>query len=227
MLVDGVVDVLKSYGKKIKPELPRWHHSRDPYEWFVAELLLRRTIRTAAERAFEELISKYTNWKDLANARRSEIKDLVSCVGLGNQRSKHLLALASKILEDYDGSVPIKRDRLTELPGVGEYTTDAIHLYVHGLTAFPMDAGIQRALRRLDAKAIPENTEHTNPYQDPYLHQIATSLCQEVSSSDLAAVHRGTLAVSWKFCKKEEPICTECCLESVCEVGQASQNSLL
>ena len=66
---------LKIHGQAIGPYMP-WHLSLDPYKWLVAEQLLRRTTRVAAEKAYEAIIEKYPSWIELATANPDSIYEL-------------------------------------------------------------------------------------------------------------------------------------------------------
>lgn len=222
LILNQILPILAIRGEKIQDELPPWHQTRDAFDWLVAELLLRRTTRTAAEKAFNSLVSDFSTWKELNSASREQIAERVSWAGLGNQRSKQLSDLASVVVEHYAGAPPQDRKSLMELPGVGQYTADAIALYSFEAEIFPIDGGIQRVFRRVLGLPIPQKTQHTNPYQDPILKDISDLISSKCTSSEIILIHRGSLSVSWSLCKKQNPKCNYCPLISICDYAQIS-----
>ncbi len=207
-------DRLLEHGKDVGPFLP-WHHSADPYHWLVAEALLRRTTRTAAHKAFVSLIEAYPGWTALLAAPPEGIAERIAWVGLGNQRSRQLKALAKKIMEELDGVVPCTRDALLALPGVGLYVADAVMLYSCGREAFPIDANVKRVVRRVIGLPTPIGTRHSEPYRDPWLRRVVTHFLAVYEVSQLVDIHRGILHIAWVACKPR-PNHSLCPLRQVC-----------
>lgn len=63
---------LLEHGHSVVPFMP-WHQSDDKYRWLIAEVLLRRTTRTAVTRVFQEFVSAYPTWDDLGSATPPDI----------------------------------------------------------------------------------------------------------------------------------------------------------
>ena len=66
---------LRAYGEAVGYFMP-WHHTTDPYLWLVAEILLKRTTRTAASRVFTNLVGAYPTVTVLAVANQEDIAKL-------------------------------------------------------------------------------------------------------------------------------------------------------
>jgi A/G-specific adenine glycosylase len=201
-------------GKETGPFLP-WHFSNNSYNWLVAECLLRRTTRTAAEKAYSELINKYPSWSSLARADSSNIKSIIAWIGLGQQRSNQLKKLSKKVIDSYKGEVPKNRDKILALPGVGDYIADAVMLYVHKRKFFPRDSNIQRVIRRNLRRPTPIGTRHSTPYKDRVAQKYAEYVLRKYNIDGITCLHRGHLIVSWNFCRPK-PICSKCILEGSC-----------
>lgn len=201
-------------GHDIGPFLP-WHHSTDGFHWLVAECLLRRTTRSAAEKAYSSLIGTYTSWYSLADAPAQDIKAHIGWIGLGQQRSSQLKKLAEIIVERYGCSTPRTRKSLKGLPGIGDYIADAILLYVHRIKAFPIDPNIQRVMRRILGRPTSIGTRHSTPYKDPLLTDFSSYVRRKYLVDDLIKLHRGLLSVSWDVCRPK-PKCVACTLNSIC-----------
>ena len=121
-------------------DLP-WRRTRDPYAILVSEVMLQQT-------QVERIIPRYLRWlerwptaESLAAAPRSEV--IREWQGLGyNRRAVNLHRAAERIAE---AGWP---DDLTELPGVGRYTADAVARFAMEEEVLPVDVNVARVLER-------------------------------------------------------------------------------
>jgi A/G-specific adenine glycosylase len=121
-------------------DLP-WRHTRDPYAILVSEVMLQQT-------QVERVVPRYRRWLErwptveaLAREPRAEV--IREWQGLGyNRRAVSLHRAAQRITET---GWP---DDLTELPGVGRYTADAVARFALGKDVLPRDTNVRRVLER-------------------------------------------------------------------------------
>lgn len=108
------------------------------YELAVAEVLLQKTKAVDAEPVWRELISRYPTPASLADASRGDVRSVVRSLGLGNQRTARLIALAHSIV---DG---------TGLAGIGPYGRAVVCLSSgHDISAPPVDGNVARVMQRV------------------------------------------------------------------------------
>ena len=125
-----------------------WRRTRDPYAILVSEIMLQQT-------QVERVIPRYRRWLErwptvqaLAAASRSEV--IREWQGLGyNRRAVNLHRAAEQIA---DSGWP---DDLTELPGVGRYTADAVSRFALETDVLPVDVNVARVLERTGASFGP------------------------------------------------------------------------
>jgi A/G-specific adenine glycosylase len=128
-------------------DLP-WRHTRDPYAILVSEVMLQQT-------QVERVVPRYVRWLErwptaayLAAAPRSEV--IREWQGLGyNRRAVNLHRAAERIAES---GWP---DDLTELPGVGRYTADAVARFAMDANDLPVDVNVARVLERTGGRFGP------------------------------------------------------------------------
>jgi A/G-specific adenine glycosylase len=121
-------------------ELP-WRRTRDPYAILVSEVMLQQT-------QVERVIPRYLAWLQrwptvgaLAGATPGEV--IREWQGLGyNRRAVNLHRAARQIAE---AGWPAD---LTELPGVGRYTADAVAAFALGEPVVPEDTNVRRVQER-------------------------------------------------------------------------------
>src|SRR5439155_9165244 len=121
-------------------DLP-WRRTRDPYAILVSEVMLQQT-------QVERVIPRYLRWLErwptvdaLAAASAGDV--IRGWQGLGyNRRALNLHRSAQLVAE---AGWP---DDLTELPGVGRYTADAVRAFAFGEPVLPVDTNVRRVQER-------------------------------------------------------------------------------
>jgi A/G-specific adenine glycosylase len=121
-------------------DLP-WRRTRDPYAILVSEVMLQQT-------QVERVVPRYLRWLErwptveaLAAATPAEV--IREWQGLGyNRRALNLHRAAARI------AATGWPDDLTELPGVGRYTADAVACFAFGRDVLPVDTNVARVRDR-------------------------------------------------------------------------------
>jgi len=121
-------------------DLP-WRRTRDPYAILVSEVMLQQT-------QVERVVPRYRAWLErwptagaLATATAGEV--IREWQGLGyNRRALNLHRAATVIAAN---GWP---EDLTELPGVGRYTADAVSCFAFGRAVLPVDTNVARLRER-------------------------------------------------------------------------------
>ncbi|HYY76196.1 MAG TPA: A/G-specific adenine glycosylase [Gaiellaceae bacterium] len=142
-------------------DLP-WRRTRDPYAILVSEVMLQQT-------QVERVVPRYLAWlerwptvKALADAALGEV--IREWQGLGyNRRAVNLHRAAGRIAAE---GWP---DDLTELPGVGRYTADAVAAFALGEPVLPADTNVRR---------VQDRTEHVfGPGCGQALMDLGATVC--------------------------------------------------
>jgi A/G-specific adenine glycosylase len=142
-----VEGVLLAWYRANGRDLP-WRRTRDPYAILVSEVMLQQT-------QVERVVPRYVRWlerwptaESLAAAPRSEV--IREWQGLGyNRRAVNLHRASERIAES---GWP---DDLTELPGVGRYTADAVARFAMEANVLPVDVNVARVLERTGGRFRP------------------------------------------------------------------------
>jgi A/G-specific adenine glycosylase len=138
--VPGVREELLAWYRDNRRNLP-WRRTRDPYSILVSEVMLQQT-------QVERVVPRYQAWLDrwpTAEAlAAAPVADAIrEWQGLGyNRRALNLHRAAALIAA---GGWP---DDLTELPGVGRYTADAVACFAFERDVLPVDTNVARVRER-------------------------------------------------------------------------------
>jgi A/G-specific adenine glycosylase len=121
-------------------DLP-WRRTRDPYSILVSEVMLQQTQAARVVPRYLEWLDRWPTAGALAAAPPADV--IRAWQGLGyNRRALNLQRAARHVAER---GWP---DDLTELPGVGRYTADAIGCFALGRPVLPTDVNVARVLER-------------------------------------------------------------------------------
>ena len=121
-------------------DLP-WRQTRDPYAILVSEVMLQQTQVARVVPRFLAFLERWPNAEALAAASPAEV--IREWQGLGyNRRALNLHRAARRIAAE---GWP---EDLTELPGVGRYTADAVARFALDRPVLPVDTNVSRVLER-------------------------------------------------------------------------------
>lgn len=118
-----------------------WRKTDDPYEVFIAEILLGATPATKAEDIYVRFIDSYPDLGVLARAEKDELATLLEPLGLHNRRASAFVNIAQEL--DGEG-IPQTESELLGLPYVGPYTANATLCFGFGQRRAILDTNVIR-----------------------------------------------------------------------------------
>ena len=128
-------------------DLP-WRRTRDPYAILVSEVMLQQTQVARVVPRYLAWLDRWPSAEALAGAPLADV--IREWQGLGyNRRAVNLHRAAQRIAA---AGWP---DDLTELPGVGRYTADAVARFALDRPVLPRDTNVVRVLERTQGEFGP------------------------------------------------------------------------
>jgi A/G-specific adenine glycosylase len=121
-------------------DLP-WRRTRDPYHVLVSEVMLQQTQASRVVSRWHAWLQRWPTVAALAAASAGEV--IREWQGLGYNRRALSLHRAARVVAERGWP-----DDLTELPGVGRYTADAVACFALGRPVLPVDVNVQRVQER-------------------------------------------------------------------------------
>jgi endonuclease-3 len=195
--------------------LPSWVKSkRDAFETLVVTIISQNTADRNTARAFEALSKRFEIKPEaLAKASLREIEESIKPAGLFTGKAKTIKQAATKILEEYDGtlqpilSLPLEEARKTlmQFPGVGPKTADVVLLFSANQPTIPVDTHVNRVAKRLGF--APANGDY---------EAVRLALQSLYDPSDFLVVHLLLIAHGRRYCKALRPLCEECPINACC-----------
>ena len=121
-------------------DLP-WRKTRDPYAILVSEVMLQQTQVARVVPRYRAWLERWPTVESLAAAPPSDV--IRAWQGLGYNRRGVNLHRAARAIAAHGWP-----DDLTELPGVGRYTADAVARFAFERDVLPVDTNVRRVVQR-------------------------------------------------------------------------------
>jgi A/G-specific adenine glycosylase len=135
-----VQELLEAWFAQTGRDLP-WRKTTDPYAILVSEVMAQQTQVDRVVPRWERWLERWPTVDALAAASAADV--IREWQGLGyNRRALSLHRAAQRVAAH---GWP---DELTELPGVGRYTADAVACFAFGRDVLPVDVNVRRVRER-------------------------------------------------------------------------------
>jgi len=183
------------------------------YYRLLSEFMLQQTQVKTVIPYFKKFTNKYKSLEALYNINEKEI--LKSWEGLGYyRRAKNLLASAKILVRQNSSRLPNTLDELKKLPGVGDYTANALLGLVYDKPTIAVDGNVKRIFARY------LNKKESKINFTKLIDLNKKSLFNTERNADFveAIMEFGAL-----ICKPKDPKCEHCCLNKSCRYLKSSR----
>jgi A/G-specific adenine glycosylase len=197
--------LLSWYGKHAR-NLP-WRRTADPYAILVSEFMLQQTQVATVVPFYNEWLRRFPDFATLAAASESDV--LHRWQGLGYySRARNLRAAAISIAQNHRGRFPTSVEAIHKLPGVGQYTANAVATFAFDQAVPIVEANIARVLSRVFDLQTPIDT---TPGRER-LWKYATDLLPKRN----AGAHNAALMELGALVCGPRPKCNACPVKRFC-----------
>jgi endonuclease-3 len=181
-------------------------HYGTPFQLLVAVVLSAQCTDKRVNMVTPALFAAYPDAAHMAEASEDQIFDYIHSVSYPNSKSRHLVALARMLRDEYGGVVPADIDALQRLPGVGRKTANVVAAVVFDQPAMPVDTHVFRVANRIGL-----TTDSKTP--------LATEreLVKYIPSELLSKAHHWLILHGRYVCQARKPKCDQCGLTGVCK----------
>ncbi len=156
---------------------------------------------------FNNFTKKYKTLRDLSSS--NEIEILKIWEGLGYyRRARNLLACSKKLVKNYNSKLPKTIEEIKKLPGVGEYTGNALLGLVYNKPTIAIDGNVKRVFtRNLNKDANKINFKELIIKNEKKLFGTGRNADLVEAIMEFGAI----------VCKPKNPNCLTCCLNKTCK----------
>ena len=180
-------------------------HYGSAYELLVATILSAQCTDKRVNMVTPALFERFPTAEAMAGATIEEIFELIRSISYPNNKSKHLSAMAKKLMNEFNGEVPSDFELLQTLPGVGRKTANVMEAVAFGRPAMPVDTHVFRVADRIGlvtGARTPLETEK--------------QLVANIPAEWLSRAHHWLILHGRYVCTARSPKCGECGIKNWC-----------
>ena len=162
---------------------------------------------------FNNFTKKFKTLHSLSKSNEKEI--LKMWEGLGYyRRARNLLACSKELVNKYNSKLPNKLEELKKLPGIGDYTSNALLGLVHNKPTLALDGNVKRVFSRI------LNIDEKKINFDKFIYKNKENLFNTNRNADFveALMEFGAMK-----CKPKDPNCLTCCLNKSCKYFKSNK----
>ena len=134
---------------KNMPVAERELNYQNPYQLLVAVILSAQCTDKRVNLTTPALFAKYPTPESLSQATTEEVYELIKSISYPNNKAKHLVEMAKKLVSEFNSIVPDDIDQLQKLPGVGRKTANVIASVIYDRPVIAVDTHVFRVARRI------------------------------------------------------------------------------
>ena len=176
-----------------------------PFQCLVAVMLSAQCTDKRVNMVTPALFEAYPTPEALAAATSDEVFEYVKSVSYPRSKAEHLVAMAKRLVEVYNGIVPDNIDDLQTLQGVGRKTANVVCAVIWNQPTMAVDTHIFRVSERLGL-----TTNSKNPLQ------TEKALVQYIPEDVIPKAHHWLLLHGRYVCQARKPLCEQCGLQEFC-----------
>lgn len=175
------------------------------FQLLVATVLSAQTTDVMVNKATPSLFARFPDPQSFAAVESTEVEPYVATLGFFRQKSKSIVGLSKKLVEDHNGEVPQSMADLVKLPGVGRKTANVVLGVIWNTPdGVVVDTHVQRLSQRLGW------TVNTDPLE------IEQDLIRQVPREDWDKTSHLLIFHGRRICFAQKPKCAECKLNDIC-----------
>ena len=177
-----------------------WRYTNDPWKILLIEIISQQTQIKRANIYYQRFIKKFPTPESMSRSTLKTILKMWSGLGYNNRAIR--LYESSKLISEKGFKNIYPNFEL--LPGVGQYTKNAILSFAYGEKVLALDTNLERVLTRYFA------ADSTKDYVKKY----SDFLLKDVDSRDL---NQALMDLGSSICTSSNPKCNICPLEKNCK----------
>lgn len=139
--------VIEAMGR-IFPEAKAELNHKNTFELLIAVILSAQTTDVGVNKATPKLFEAYPTPELMMQADLLDIEDKIKTIGLYRNKAKFIKNTATKLVEEFNGEVPMSRKELESLPGVGRKTANVVRSVAFNEPAIAVDTHVERIAKK-------------------------------------------------------------------------------
>ena len=177
-----------------------------PFQLLVAVILSAQCTDKRVNIVTESLFRDFPTPDILAAASFDQVYEYVRSVSYPRAKTQHIIEMAKRLVDNFNGEVPSDMDDLLTLPGVGRKTANVMLSVVWGKAAMAVDTHVFRVSHRLGLVSPDASTPLA----------VEKVLTEGFAPHLLPKAHHWLILHGRYVCAARKPHCSECYLANEC-----------
>ncbi len=178
----------------------------DPYQLLVAVILSAQCTDKRVNSTTPFIFEKYPDLESLSLAKFEELFPIIKSISYPNNKTRHLIGMAQKLVQDFEGVIPMTVKELTTLPGVGRKTANVITSVVEKQPNMAVDTHVFRVSKRIGLVSPKSSTPLA----------VEKELISNIPKNLVHKAHHWLILHGRYICTARNPKCAECGLQQAC-----------
>jgi endonuclease III len=179
----------------------------DPYQLLVAVILSAQCTDKRVNITTPAIYQKYPDVQSLSKASFDELFPFIKSISYPNNKTKHLIGMANKVMDEFNGKIPMTVDELIQLPGVGRKTANVITSVIDQQPNMAVDTHVFRVSRRIGLVPSTASTPLS----------VEKELIKKIPENLVYKAHHWLILHGRYICVARNPKCDQCGLRPVCK----------
>lgn len=189
-------------------------HYDSPFHLLIAVILSAQCTDKRVNMHTPQIFMRFPSPADLAQASFEEVYDLIRSISFPNNKARHLIGMAQKLISDFGGEVPSETAQLETLPGVGRKTANVIASVIYDKPVIAVDTHVFRVSRRLGLS------------DGSTVEAVEKDLTAGFEEHLRGKAHHWLILHGRYVCTARKPKCQECGIRDYC-MTYVSENVIL
>ena len=199
-------EAIIDYFQKNIPEAETELLYDNPFQLLVAVILSAQCTDKRVNLTTPALFQRFPDPSSLSHADFDEVFPLIRSISYPNNKAKHLIGMAQKLMHDFKGEVPMTVEELVTLPGVGRKTANVITSVIDKQPNMAVDTHVFRVSHRLGL--VPRTA--TTPLA------VEKKLIEHLPQELVHQAHHWLILHGRYTCLARTPKCASCGLKDHC-----------
>lgn len=185
-----------------------------PYTLLVAVALSAQATDISVNKATERLFRLARTPQDMLDLGVDRMMEEIRTIGLFRTKARNVIALSQILVDKYDGLVPLQRDALEALPGVGRKTASVVLNELGVEPAVAVDTHVFRVAHRLGLA--------TGKTPD----KVEQELMKAIPERWIRRSHHWLILHGRYICVARKPKCSACIVRDLCPSSELNAASI-
>lgn len=179
-------------------------HYDSPFHLLIAVILSAQCTDKRVNMHTPQIFTRFPEPSDLAAASFEEVYELIKSISFPNNKARHLIGMAQKLVSEFNSIVPSETDLLETLPGVGRKTANVIASVIYDKPVIAVDTHVFRVSRRI---GLSEGTTVEAVEKD-----LTAGFAEELRGK----AHHWLILHGRYTCTARKPKCEKCGIQDFC-----------